>query len=84
MDKAQFTVDVKNMTEVGYRVEKTTIQIDTAAVSDGVDVQNITPVIIDDPTSSFPDGGMRAWSVVAASFLVVFPTFGNSDFERGD
>jgi hypothetical protein len=26
--------------------------------------------------SLFPDGGLRAWSVVAASFLLVFCTFG--------
>lgn len=27
-------------------------------------------------SSLFPDGGLRAWSVVAASFLLVFCTFG--------
>jgi hypothetical protein len=26
----------------------------------------------------FPDGGVRAWSVVAAALLLVFCTFGNS------
>lgn len=26
----------------------------------------------------FPDGGLRAWSVVGASFLLVFCTFGKS------
>jgi hypothetical protein len=28
--------------------------------------------------SWFPDGVLRAWSVVGASFLLVFPTFGGS------
>jgi hypothetical protein len=28
--------------------------------------------------SLFPDGGLRAWSVVAASFLLVFCTFGTT------
>ena len=28
--------------------------------------------------SLFPDGGLRAWSVVAASFLLVFCTFGET------
>ena len=32
-------------------------------------------MVVKDP-SLFPDGGLRAWSVVAASFLLVFCTFG--------
>jgi hypothetical protein len=28
--------------------------------------------------STFPDGGLRAWTVVAAAFLLVFCTFGKS------
>lgn len=28
--------------------------------------------------SLFPDGGLRAWSVVGASFLLVFCTFGEA------
>jgi len=34
--------------------------------------------IQDHDPSTFPDGGIRAWGVVGASFLLVFCTFGNS------
>lgn len=34
-------------------------------------------VVVND-ASLFPDGGLRAWSVVGASFLLVFCTFGAS------
>jgi hypothetical protein len=35
---------------------------------------------VNDP-SLFPDGGLRAWSVVGASVLLVFCTFGYSPLE---
>lgn len=39
------------------------------------DTEEKRHIPIKDP-SLFPDGGLRAWSVVAASFLLVFCTFG--------
>ena|SRR5438552_11045129 len=38
-------------------------------------------MVAKDP-SLFPDGGLRAWSVVAASFLLVFCTFGGSRHDK--
>jgi hypothetical protein len=39
------------------------------------DTEEKRHIPVNDP-SLFPDGGLRAWSVVAASFLLVFCTFG--------
>jgi hypothetical protein len=41
------------------------------------DMEEKRHIAVRDP-SLFPDGGLRAWSVVGASFLLVFPTFGDS------
>ena len=52
--------------------------------SDGLDIkvfdaeENRHQPITNDPTL-YPDGGLRAWSVVGASFLMVFCTFGLSN-----
>lgn len=55
-------------TEVSAHTDVDTKVFDT-------DEKRHMPVV--DP-SLFPDGGLRAWSVVAASFLLVFCTFGNA------
>jgi hypothetical protein len=49
--------------------------------SDGIDTtvfntEEKRHMAVKDP-SLFPDGGLRAWSVVGASFLLVFCTFGD-------
>jgi len=52
--------------------------------SDGLDIlvfdteEKRHKAITNDP-SLYPDGGLRAWSVVGASFLMVFCTFGLSN-----
>lgn len=48
--------------------------------TDGIDItvfdtEEKRHIPVTDP-SLFPDGGIRAWSVVASSFLLVFCTFG--------
>lgn len=50
-------------------------------VSDGTDTtifdtEEKRHMAVKDP-SLFPDGGLEAWTVVGASFLLVFCTFGN-------
>ena len=41
------------------------------------DMEEKRHMAVKDP-SLFPDGGLRGWSVVGASFLLVFCTFGGS------
>ena len=45
------------------------------------DTEEKRHMAVKDP-NLFPDGGLRAWSVVAASFLLVFCTFGGSRHDK--
>lgn len=75
------SVAAANLTPEGNHIENIESDTEVSAHTD-VDIKIFNTeekrhMAVVDP-SLFPDGGLRAWSVVAASFLLVFCTFGKS------
>ena len=73
------SVAAADMTAGGNHIENVESDTEVSAHTD-VDMKIFSTeekrrMAVVDP-SLFPDGGLRAWSVVAASFLLVFCTFG--------
>ena len=65
-----------------HNVDGVEVENASGSSSDGTDLKVFDteakrhmPVV---DASLFPDGGIRAWSVVGGSFLLVFCTFGDS------